>query len=151
MTYSEKVSNKLNDLLIKNYDAEKGYQLAAERVEIPSIRMFLKDKIGQRQNFAFELKKEITEYGNLPEKDGSVTGDFHRAWMNLLTTFTGNESERILEEVERGEKASLKEYNEILNDSDMALPTSTEKILTNHRNAIQAALHTARVYEELVS
>jgi len=32
MKYSEKISNKLNELLIKNYDAEKGYLNAIDNV-----------------------------------------------------------------------------------------------------------------------
>ncbi|MBT8185709.1 MAG: PA2169 family four-helix-bundle protein [Eudoraea sp.] len=151
MTFTERISNRLNELLEKNYDAEKGYNLAADKVEIPSVKTFLKNRADQRRNFAFDLKREITEYGGSPEKDGSVTGKLHRTWMKLLSTFSGDETEQILEEVERGEKTSLEEYNAILEDKDITLPTSTENILIKHRDAIQAALNTAKVYEELVS
>ncbi len=33
MKYSEEISNKLNQLLVKNYDAEKGYLNALNNVD----------------------------------------------------------------------------------------------------------------------
>ena len=151
MKYTEKISNKLNELLEKTYDAEKGYKLAAEKVEVPAVKEFLNDKVKQRYTFGHELKTEIREYGELPDKGGSFKGDLHRTWMNLTSTLTGNETERILEEVERGEKASLEQYDEILDDKDMTLPPSTEQLLRSQRNAIQAALNTSKMYESIVS
>ena len=151
MRYTEKISNKLNDLLELTYDAEKGYKLAASKVDSPTVRNFLNDKVKQRYTFGNELKAEIQEFGQMPEKGGSVKGDLHRLWMNLSETLSSNGTEKMLKEVERGEKASLETYNEILNDSDMVLPPSTEKILTKQRDAIQAALNTSIMYEELVS
>ena len=40
MKFTEKISNKLNELLVKNYDAEKGYLNAAETVESPDLKIF---------------------------------------------------------------------------------------------------------------
>lgn len=151
MKYTEKVSNRLNDLLTRTYDAEKGYKLAQDKIDNPSIKTFLNERVQQRYIFGHELKDEIANFGELPEKGGSIKGDLHRTWMNLTATLTGNETERILEEVERGEKASLEEYNDILKDDDMILPPSTENLLIKQRNAIKAALNINRRYEELVS
>ncbi|MGB3151744.1 MAG: PA2169 family four-helix-bundle protein [Maribacter sp.] len=151
MKYSEKISNKLNDLLTRTYDAEKGYKLAQEKVDNPSIKNFLGEKVQQRYDFGHELKKEITNFGQLPEKGGSLKGDIHRTWMNLTSALSSDDTERILEEVERGEKASIEEYNEILNDSSIVLAPSTENLLMKQKNAIQTALKNATMYEELVS
>ena len=41
MKFTEEVAKKLNNLLEKNYDAEKGYQDAAERIENPTMKDFL--------------------------------------------------------------------------------------------------------------
>jgi len=151
MKYSEKISNKLNELLERTYDAEKGYKLAQEKVESSKIKSFLVDKVNQRHDFAHELKSEILEYGKLPDKGGSLKGDLHRTWMNLTTTITNNSEERILEEVVRGENASEEEYNEILNNTDMTLPESTKNLLFKQRDAIEAALNKAEFLEEVVS
>ena len=151
MKYSEKISNRLNELLTRTYDAEKGYKLAQDKVENITVKKFLSDKVQQRYNFGHELKEEIKNFGELPEKGGSIKGDLHRTWMNLTSSLTGNETERILEEVERGEKASIEEYNDILNDSEMTLAPSTENLLKKQRNEIEQALKNASIFENAVS
>eukprot|EP00035_Acanthoeca_spectabilis_P027875 m.468233 g.468233 ORF g.468233 m.468233 type:complete len:157 (+) comp27299_c0_seq1:26-496(+) len=151
MKYSEKITNRLNDLLTRTYDAEKGYKLAQEKVDNPTIKSFLEDKVKQRNNFGHELKEEIKNFGASPEKDGSLKGDVHRAWMNISTALSSNNSERILEEVERGEKASIEEYNEILKENDIALVPSTHKLLMKQRDEIKNALNNAEIFESSVS
>lgn len=151
MKFSEKISNRINDLLEKTYDAEKGYKTAAEKIDFPSVKKFLTDKFHQRATFGEELRKEIREYGQMPEEGGSLAGDLHRGWINLKAALSSNEVEHILEEVERGEKKSLEAYDEILKDREMVLPPSTEQLLTKQRNAIQAALNTSKMYEEIAS
>ncbi|NHF58539.1 PA2169 family four-helix-bundle protein [Flavobacteriaceae bacterium TP-CH-4] len=151
MKYSEKVSNKLNELLEKTYDAEKGYRLAQDKVDNPSIKKFFGERVQQRYNFGHELKTEISSFGQLPEKGGSVKGSIHRTWMNLTSSLSSNEEERMLEEVARGEKKTVEEYNEILNNDEFVLPESTRQLLTRQRDAIQASIEVAKKYEELVS
>jgi len=147
--YSEKISNGLNSLLLKNYDAEKGFKLAMDKIDNPTIYKFLKDRAAQRGKFAQELKSEIMQYGEFPEKEGSLKGDLHRAWMNLKSAVASNEKNQLMEEVERGEKASLEEYNEILNDKEVVLPPSTESMLKRHRDAIKSSLTIANIHERI--
>jgi uncharacterized protein (TIGR02284 family) len=109
----------------------------------------MKDRAEQRGGFAHELKSEILQYGELPEEDGSVKGDIHRAWMNLKSAISSNEDEKLLEEVERGEKASLEEYNEILYDKEIVLAPSTEALLKRQRDAIKSSLTVANIHEQL--
>ncbi|WP_418512404.1 ferritin-like domain-containing protein [Corallibacter sp.] len=149
MKYSEEISNKLNNLLVKNYDAEKGYTNAMNNVENPNLKMFFKRRATERSQFAKELRTEILQYGELPEESGSLKGAAHRGWMNLKSTFTSNDEEAILEEAIRGEKTSLNEYKDVL--KDRTLPPSIDAVLVKHKNAIQSAINTEKVQEELVS
>jgi len=149
MKYSEEISNKLNSLLEKNYDAEKGFKLAKDKIDDAAINKFVQDRAEQRGRFAHELKSEILQYGELPEKDGSLKGDMHRTWMNLKAAVASNENKQLLDEVERGEKASLEEYNEILFDRDVVLPPSTESMLKRHRDAIKSSLTVANIHERM--
>ena len=151
MKYTEKITNRLNELLTKTYDAEKGYKLAQDKIDNITVKKFLSDKVQQRYNFGHELKEEIKKFGELPEKGGSIKGDLHRTWMNLTSSLTGNETERILEEVERGEKASIEEYNDILNDKEITLAPSTENLLKRQRDEIKEALKNASIFEDAVS
>jgi uncharacterized protein (TIGR02284 family) len=149
MKYSEEISNKLNELLIKNFDAEKGYLNAIENVDSERLKIFFKRRASERSEFAKELRREILQYGEIPEDSGSFKGTMHRNWMRLKSTFSSNNEEAILEEAIRGEEASLKEYDEILKDN--TLPPSIDAILYKHRHAIQAAINSEKVQEELVS
>ncbi|QXP64299.1 PA2169 family four-helix-bundle protein [Polaribacter sp. HaHaR_3_91] len=147
MKYTEKISNKLNELLEKNYDAEKGYLNAAENVESPKLKIFFKNRASERSQFAKELRTEILLHGQIPEDDGSFKGTMHRNWMTLKSLFSSNDEEAILEESIRGEKANLEEYKEILLD-DVFAP-STKKMLEEQQQKIQAAINLLMVKEEL--
>jgi uncharacterized protein (TIGR02284 family) len=149
MKYSEKISNKLNELLVKNYDAEKGYINAIENVDSDRLKMYFKRRASERSEFAKELRTEILQYGQIPEDSGSFKGAMHRNWMTLKSTFSSNNEEAILEEAIRGEEASLEEYNELIKERN--LPPSIVKLLIKHRDAIQSAINSEKVHEELVS
>ena len=149
MKYSEKISNKLNELLVKNYDAEKGYLNAIDNIDNNRLKMFFKRRASERSEFAKDLRTEILRYGEVPENSGSFKGAAHRNWMSLKSMFTSNNEEAILEEAIRGEEASLEIYNEILEDRN--LPPTIDSLLTKQKMAIQASINTEKVHEELVS
>jgi uncharacterized protein (TIGR02284 family) len=89
------------------------------------------------------------QYGQIPEDSGSFKGTMHRNWMSLKSTFTSNNEEAILEEAIKGEEASLEEYDKLLKENN--LPPTIDSLIAKHRNAIQAAINTEKVHEELVS
>ena len=147
MKYTEKISNKLNELLEKNYDAEKGYLNALENVNSPRLKIFFKNRASERSLFAKNLRTEILSYGQIPENDGSFKGAMHRNWMTLKSLFSTNDEEAILEEALRGERASLEEYKEILKED--AFAPSTRKMLEEQQQKIQAAINLLMLKEEL--
>lgn len=147
MKYAEEVSNKLNSLLEKNYDTEKNYKFAAENAKSPRLKSFFNERAQERYDFGHELKSEIRNFGEVPDKGSSFTGDIQRSWMNLKTNLSSNKEEALLEESIRGEKAAVEEYNEVLKDKN--IPPSTENILLKQRNAITAALNKVKSLEQL--
>jgi uncharacterized protein (TIGR02284 family) len=149
MKYSEEISNKLNELLVKNYDAEKGYLKAIDNVNGDRLKMFFKRRSSERSEFAKELRTEILQYGQIPEESGSFKGVMHRNWMSLKSTFSSDNEESIIVEAIRGEKASLKEYNELIAEPN--LPPTIDALLLKHRDLIQSAINTEKVQEELIS
>ena len=146
-TYTETISEKLNDLLEKTYDAEKGYKKAYNNTDNPFLKSFFDKKSTERNNFGTELKSEITNFGQKWAKDGSVTGALHRTWMDVRSLFSTKDDEAMLEEAIRGEKASVQEYSEVL--ADTSLPPSTVTILTQQMNQIQADLNQVKRLEDL--
>ena len=150
MKYTEKMSKKLNALLEKNYDAERGYRNAAEDVDNDRLKKFFLDRATQREVFAKELRMEILSFGEIPEDSGSATGTMHRAWMDLKSFFSSNNEEAILEECVRGDNAAIEEYNEVLSEQ-ATLPPTTVTLLTKQRDEIHASINNVKYYEDIVS
>ena len=151
MKYTVEMSNKLNELLERTYDAEKGFKQAAEKVDNKTIKQFFMDRAKQRYDFGHKLKAEIKAFGQSPEKGGSAKGTLHRSWVDFKSLFSNNNEEAMLEEVNRGEKEAIETYNDILHDKDFVLPPSTESLLMKQRNAIRETLETANIFETAVS
>ncbi|EGV44317.1 PA2169 family four-helix-bundle protein [Bizionia argentinensis JUB59] len=145
--YTKEVGNKLNALLEKNYDAEKGYKKAAEHTENTSLKNHFNRKAAERYDFGHQLKSEIKNFGQEPDKGGSVTGTAHRAWMDVKAVFSSDNAESMLEEAIRGEKASVEEYNEVLNET--SLPASTRDLVMKQKNTISQELNTIKRLEDL--
>ena len=146
MSYSNEISKKLNELLEKNYDAEKGYKLAAEKVKNERLKAFFTERAQERYDFGHELKNEIRNFGENPDKGTSLAGDVHRSWINLKAPLTNDKDEPVLEEAIRGEKAAIEEYEDILKDSE--IPASTGNILLKQKNAIVASLNEVKTLEK---
>ena len=145
MKFTEEVAKKLNNLLEKNYDAEKGYQDAAERIENPTMKDFLKEQARKRYDFGHEIKTEIKNYGEQPDKGGSAKGTVHRAWMDLKAAVASSSEEQVMEEVQRGEQSAINEYNEVI--SETSLPPSVQQVLTKQRDQIVEAQQSAKKFE----
>lgn len=146
-TYTTTISEKLNSILEKTYDANKGYQKASEKTDNPYLKSFFDKKSAERHTFGQELKSEITNLGQKWDEDGSVTAAMHRTWMDVKSLFSANDDEAMLEEAIRGEKASVEEYKEVL--SETSLPPSTTTLLTQQMSQIQADLNLVKCLEDL--
>lgn len=146
-TYTETIGNKLNDLLEKTYDAEKGFRKAAENTNHTHLKNYFQRKAQERYGFGQELKGEIKSFGEDIDKGGSFTGAAHRTWMDVKAMFSTNNDESMLEEAIRGEKAALEEYNDILNET--SLPFSTQGVILKQREAIANDLNTIKRLEDI--
>lgn len=149
MKFKKEISNKLNELLVKNIDAEKCYSNAIDNVDDDRLKMFFKRRTTDRGKFAKEIRTEILRYGQIPEDSGSLKETFNRNWTSLKLSLTSNNEEVVLDEAIKFEKTVLDDYNELLKDK--ALPPTIDALLCKHKNAIQAAINTEQSYRELVS
>ncbi|MBT9187546.1 ferritin-like domain-containing protein [Zobellia russellii] len=147
-TYSEEVQTKLNNILEKTYDAEKGFKKAAEHAKSTDLKTFFKRKADERYNFGHDLKSEIVRYGQDFEKGGSATGAMHRGWMDVKAWFSADNDESMLEEAITGEKAAVEEYKAVLNE--VSLPTTTTTLLTQQMNKISTDLNSIKRLEDVL-
>ena len=146
-TYNEEVGKKLNDLLERTYDAEKGFKKAAENVKHQGLKNYFTNKAQQRYDFGHELKSEIKSFGQEVDKGGSLKASAHRAWMDVKSMFSADNEEKMLEESLRGERAALDEYKDVMEDT--SLPLSTKNVLNNQKTKIEAGLSTINRLEDL--
>ena len=131
--------NLLNDLLERNYDAEKGYKKAAEDAKSPVLKEFFRDYAGQRYTFGHELKEEIKRLGGEPDKGTSATGTLHRTWIDIKTALSTDKDETVVEECIRGEKAALDDYEDVLKKSELSM--ASREVIQRQHDKIQSAVN----------
>jgi uncharacterized protein (TIGR02284 family) len=67
--------------------------------------------------------------------------------MEVKSWFSADDDESMLEEAIRGEKASVEEYHEVLQET--TLPASTKEVLLNQKNKIEKGLSNIKRLEDL--
>jgi uncharacterized protein (TIGR02284 family) len=144
---NSKIVEGLNELLAKNYDAEKGFKEVANKTDSAALATLFRVKASQRYDFGHDIKNMISSLGGEVSKGTSTLGDMHRAWINFKTIFSLNKEESILNEIETGEEAAIREYNKFLENRD--LPEFVRIKITSQRNAIKRTLKRVEVLEEV--
>ncbi|MFC7357535.1 PA2169 family four-helix-bundle protein [Jejudonia soesokkakensis] len=139
--------NNLQNLLEKNYDAEKGFKKAMEDSKNSRLKSYFQHQAALRGRFVNELDKEIRNLNETPKQSGSVTGDLHRTWIDIKTAFTGKDDEAVLEECIRGEKASVEEYEERLQNNNF--PPEVSNVLNNQLTEIKSTLSKVKTLEDI--
>lgn len=141
--------NVLQNILEKNYDAEKGYTKAMTDAKTPALKGFLKQQAAQRSRFATAIDHKLRALNETPKESGSVTGSLHRTWIDIKSSLTGNDDEAVLNEVIRGEKASVEEYQDVMKNNTLA-PDITQE-LQSQLNDIQGTLNKVKRLEDIES
>lgn len=136
---NKKAVEALNELLERNYDAEKGYKKAAEDIENSTLKEFFKDYSGQRYSFGHEIKEEIRKMGGEPEKGSGVRSNLHRTWIDVKSLLTGKDTEAVVKECIRGEKTALEDYEDALKINDLS--TSARDVVQRQHDKIQGAVN----------
>ena len=131
------ILDALNKLLTSSHDADKGYQEAAENVKDAELKSLFMAQSRQRAEFGMELDREVRTLGGDPDGGTSMMADLHRAWINVKSTFAGNEDKATVEECKRGDKEALDNYTAVLQETDLA--ASTRELLLNQKEKIESA------------
>lgn len=141
--------NHLQDLLVKNYDAEKGFKQSMEKVENQPLKNFMQKQAAQHSRFANEITKELRNLNEEPRDTSSLTGDMHRTWVDIKTAFTSdsNKDETVLAECLKGEKASFEEYEEKMKNHHF--PNQISNVLHRQANEIHQTVNQVKRLEDL--
>ncbi|MEJ7722422.1 MAG: PA2169 family four-helix-bundle protein [Ilumatobacteraceae bacterium] len=79
------------DLLQTLEDGREGYTKGAEKLgqlDQPALVTTFTELAAQRQTFADELQGMANDYGDDPDRSGSVAAALHRGWMSLTDALT---------------------------------------------------------------
>lgn len=126
----------LNYLIGTCIDGENGYREAAEEATSGDIKTRLLRLAQQRAQFRGELEQEVLRLGSDPKERGSAGAALHRTWLNVRDAVTGKDDTAILKESERGEKAALDNYEDVLGRE---LPGDLKELVTRQHTEIQRA------------
>ncbi|ADI13931.1 ferritin-like domain-containing protein [Truepera radiovictrix] len=142
MADNSEVIKALNYLIGTCIDGENGYREAADEATSQELKTRLLHLGQQRATFRGELEQEVLRLGGDPKERGSAGAALHRAWINVRDAITGKDDEAILAESQRGERAALDNYEDVLKRD---LPAHLKELVARQHEAIQQS------YNELQS
>ncbi len=93
----------LNSLIATLIDSINGYEDAAANADASRFQQIFRDRAGERQRIAEDLRAEVRRLGGEPEAGGSFLGATDQRWLDLKAAITGRDDKVIINEVERGE------------------------------------------------
>ncbi|PKA99679.1 uncharacterized protein (TIGR02284 family) [Flavobacteriaceae bacterium MAR_2009_75] len=130
----DNIYDEIREILKKNRDAQEGFAKAAENVRSPALKNYFERKSNDRKDFNEKLLAEIRNSFPDREIEGSFSGTIHRAWMDFKALFSADDDKSMLDEVIRGDKAAIEEYNEVLDYK--LLPIGLNHLLSEQRERI---------------
>ena len=117
----DKTTHVLNDLLRINNDRVEGYNKAIEDVDDFDLKTLFRKMADESRNYIYRLTDMIRSYGGDPATQNTTSsGKIYRLWMDVKSTFTGNDRQSILNSCEFGEDAALKAYRDALASEDLS-------------------------------
>lgn len=134
----DRLVQNLQQLLVKNYDADKGIRKALKEVKSKELKEHFKKEALRHQRFATELDRIIHSLNATPLEEGSAVGRFHRIWMDIMLVVSGNDDKTILAETKRGQKATIEEYEDKL--KTQKFPSRIAEVLKRQLNELNENL-----------
>lgn len=136
----------LQELLQKNYQAEKDFLYAMEHADEVVLKDFCKKGSLRHNHYATTIDKLLHELNEHPGNPQDHLGLGH-AWTNFKSSIGKHRDEVLLEECRDGEKKALKEYQKKLKDHRFA--THIEEELQKQSQEIEKVLSDVKDMEDL--
>ncbi|MBF4508491.1 PA2169 family four-helix-bundle protein [Flavobacterium sp. JLP] len=137
-TTKEAVST-LEGLISILEDGKLGYTNAAEHVDSPAIKTDFLDYARERALFIVEIQDEINKLGKSTDTSGGgPLGALHRTWIDIKSSFTGGDTEAIINACITGEEAAIEKYKMALEKNE--LEASQVAIVSKQLNIIENTL-----------
>ncbi|MBZ4036925.1 PA2169 family four-helix-bundle protein [Flavobacterium sp. 17A] len=143
MTHAEETTTEtiktLEGLISILEDGKLGYTNAAEHVENPAMKTDFLEYARERALFIVELQNQINKLGKSTDTSGGgPLGALHRAWIDIKSSFTGGDTEAIINACITGEEAAVEKYKMALEENH--LEHDQIYIVSKQLNSIQNTL-----------
>jgi uncharacterized protein (TIGR02284 family) len=102
--------SQLNHLVEVCRNGENGFRRAAIASQDAHLRSVLAEYASQREQFATQLRYQVSRLGGRPENEGTIAGAVHRKWMDLRSAVSSYAERALIRECERGERFALASY-----------------------------------------
>lgn len=123
MTRDDNEVALLNLLIRATLDSVEGYREAADNAGDPELKGHLAERSLERLNVVSLLREQVQFLGGQPQDDGTELGGAPRVFSNLKLLLAGQNDAAIFEEIRRGEKYLIGQFNAALDNSDASLDT----------------------------
>lgn len=129
MAVSQKLIDRMNELVMLDYDAVEAYQQAIDRIENEEAKVSLTQFQGDHKRHIQDLGRLITAYGGTPKERGDMKGFFIKG-MTALRSMAGDE--QALKAMKSNEKLTNEKYQEALDARD--LPEDVRQVIQRNRD-----------------
>lgn len=136
----------LQELLQKNYEAEKDYKKAMENADEEVLKDFCKKGRVRHNHYATEIDNFLHDLNEHPAGPEDHL-DLGKAWTNFKTSIGKHRDDALLEECLYGEKAAAKDYREKLKKN--RFPAQIEEALEKQLKEIEDLLADVKSIEDL--
>ncbi|PXY42976.1 ferritin-like domain-containing protein [Flavobacterium hydrophilum] len=120
-------------------DGKLGYTNAAEHVENAAMKTDFLEYARERALFIVELQDEINKLGKSTDTSGGgPLGALHRTWIDIKSSFTGGDTEAIINACITGEEAAIEKYKMALEENH--LEYNQVSVVSKQLNSIQNTL-----------
>lgn len=109
----------LNDLIEINNDRIAGYEKAASQAKDPDLNNLFTSMANQSKELVADLRSKTRIEGEEPAKGTTVKGKIYRTWMDVKSSFAGDDRKSLLASCEFGEDAAQKAYESALEENDI--------------------------------
>ena len=143
------LEQKLNDILTRNYEAEKGFAYVIETIEHRGLSNLMDKSISERLRFGQEVKSIMKTLGFTPNEDAEVQEFRHRAWTHFKEIFSTNNDSAMFDEAIRGESDAIEYYETAL--KEIKLPKEHADVLREHLMSIRQTKNDLEVLKRNVA
>ncbi|MGB3617167.1 MAG: PA2169 family four-helix-bundle protein [Catalinimonas sp.] len=129
----------LNRLIETDQEGKEGYELAAKHVENLEYKSIFNQYAQQRAEFAATLRSHVPAADMSGNMLTDAAAALHRGWINIKSVVNSGDSEAILNECVRGDRAAVEAYEDAL--KEQTLPADVQSVLQEQHRAINEAYH----------